>query len=120
MFSNKLNKKFFFIIVVCLIFSIHQYIFQHYLNLGRYHFDFQSVLSRLVFGKLWFYNNGLSVPWFTPHICCGLLLRKSTIRVLFITTNFNIFLKPIDTFKFLFLIYSLFAFLGCFYFLENF
>ena len=94
MFSNKLNKKNFFIIVVCLIFSIHQYIFQHYLNLGRYHFDFQSVLSRLVFGKLWFYNNGLSVPWFTPHICCGLLpYANPLIRILFITTNKNFFFK---------------------------
>ena len=120
MFSNKLNKKFFFIIVVCLIFSIHQYIFQHYLNLGRYHFDFQSVLSRLVFGKLWFYNNGLSVPWFTPHICCGLPFYANPQSEFYSLPQILIFfLKPIDTFKFLFFIYSLFAFFGMFLLLRK-
>ena len=40
-----------------LIFLIHQIIFLSYLDFEKHHFDFQSALSRLIFGKIWFLKN---------------------------------------------------------------
>ena len=72
MIDKKRTDKIIFFCFTFIIIASHQIIFLDYLNFGKYHFDFQSTLSRLTFGKIWFLKNGLSVPWFTPHICCGL------------------------------------------------
>ena len=37
-----------------IVLIIHQSIFLTYLDIGSYHFDYQSALSRLIFGKIWF------------------------------------------------------------------
>lgn len=120
MFSEKIYKKIIFSISIVIIFLIHQLIFQHYLNLGKYHFDYQSVLSRLLFGKIWFLNNGFSIPWFTPHICCGLPFYANPQSEFYSLPQFLIFFfKPLNVFKIVFFIYSLIAFSGIFLLLRK-
>ena len=103
-----------------IVLIIHQSIFLTYLDIGSYHFDFQSALSRLIFGKIWFLKNGLTIPWFTPHICCGAPYYAnpqsefySPIQLLFI------YLKPLTTFKLIFFIYSLLSIVGTFLVLKK-
>ena len=83
MIDKKRTDKIIFFCFTFIIIASHQIIFLDYLNFGKYHFDFQSTLSRLTFGKIWFFKNGLSVPWFTPHICCGLPFIR-TLNLIFI------------------------------------
>ncbi|WP_440618866.1 hypothetical protein [Candidatus Pelagibacter sp. HIMB1493] len=103
-----------------LIFLIHQIIFLSYLDFEKHHFDFQSVLSRLIFGKIWFFKNGLDVPWFTPHVCCGLPLYSNPESEFYSPVQFLfLFLKPLTTFKVIFFLYSLIGFCGFFLVLRN-
>ena len=121
--SNKIKNdrsKYFLLIAAIVIFAFHQFIFLHYLNIGSFHFDFQSAFSRLTFGKIWFLKNGLSVPWFTPSICCGAPYFAnpqsefySPIQLLFL------FLKPLTTIKVTFFLYSLLSFIGSYLLLRN-
>ena len=67
----RLKNIYFYLFCFFIILS-HQILFQSYLFSDYFHYDWQSVLSRLIFGKIWFYNNGFSIPWFAPHICCGI------------------------------------------------
>lgn len=118
--SSNTKSKIFFIIGAIIIFAIHQVMYLSYYNLGTFHFDNQSALSRLIFGKIWFLKNGLSVPWFTPHICCGAPFFSnpqsefySPIQILFL------FFKPLTTLKIVFFLYSLLSFVGSFLVLKN-
>ena len=111
--KNKLISKFSFIIIALIIFISHQLIFLSYLNIGSFHYDWINVLSRLTVGKIWFLNNGLSIPWFSPHICCGAPYFSnpqseyySPIQLLFL------FFKPLTTIKITFILYSFLAFIG--------
>ena len=114
------KENVYLIFVALIIFCAHQIIFSTYLDTGKYHFDHQSALSRLIFGKIWFLKNGLSIPWFTPHICCGAPNYASPasdfyspIQLLFL------FFKPLTTIKIIFFLYSLTAFLGTFLLLKK-
>lgn len=112
--TSKLEKIYFYLISALVIF-FHQYLFQYYLSSGYFHYDWQSALSRLIFGKLWFLNNGLAVPWFTPHICCGLPFFANPQSEFYSLTQilFNI-LQPLTFIKFLFLLYSVISYFGFF------
>ena len=69
----------------------------------------------MIFGKIWFFKNGLSVPWFTPHICCGLpFYADAESEYYSLTQLLFIIFKPLTSFKVLFFIYSLVAFFGSF------
>ncbi|WP_075506335.1 hypothetical protein [Candidatus Pelagibacter communis] len=103
-----------------LIFLIHQIIFLSYLDFEKHHFDFQSALSRLIFGKIWFLKNGLDVPWFAPHVCCGLPLYSNPESEFYSPIQFLfLFLNPLTTFKVIFFLYSLIGFCGFFLVLRN-
>ena len=117
----KNNKsKYLFLLSGIIIFSFHQFIFQHYLSIGSFHFDFQSVFSRLTFGKIWFLKNGLTVPWFTPHICCGAPYYANPQSEFYSPIQFLfLFLKPLTTIKVIFFVYSLSAFIGSYLLLKN-
>ena len=112
--TNKLEKIYFYLISA-LVILFHQYLFQYYLSSGYFHYDWQSALSRLIFGKIWFLNNGLAVPWFTPHICCGLPFFANPQSEFYSLTQilFNI-LQPLTFIKILFLIYSVISYFGFF------
>ena len=112
--TSKLEKIYFYLISALVIF-FHQYLFQYYLSSGYFHYDWQSALSRLIFGKLWFLNNGLAVPWFTPHVCCGLPFFANPQSEFYSLTQilFNI-LQPLAFIKILFLLYSVISYFGFF------
>ena len=115
MVRKKNVHKLLFICLTLIVLFFHQIIFLDYLNFGKFHFDFQSTLSRLIFGKIWFFKNGLSVPWFTPHICCGLpFYADAESEYYSLTQLLFIIFKPLTSFKVLFFIYSLVAFFGSF------
>ncbi|MDC0417573.1 hypothetical protein OAL74_03895 [Candidatus Pelagibacter sp.] len=116
--NNK--NKVIFISLAVLIFAIHQIMFLSYLNIGSVHFDYQSALSRLIFGKIWFLKNGLTVPWFGPHICCGLPFFSDPESEFYSPIQFLfLFLSPMATFKIVFFGYSLLGFLGFFLVSKN-
>ena len=114
------KKNIYFIFFALVILFVHQAIFSTYLDTGKYHFDHQSALSRLIFGKIWFLKNGLSIPWFTPHICCGAPYYAnpqsdfySPIQLLFIL------FKPLTSIKLVFFLFSSSAFFGMFMLLKK-
>tara|TARA_E500000331_G_scaffold53809_1_gene47286 strand:- start:338 stop:2146 length:1809 start_codon:yes stop_codon:yes gene_type:complete len=69
----KFKKNFFFIIFFISILVFHQVIFQQFFpnTKGLFGHDYSQYIPNLIFGKIWFYNNFLSIPWFTPSFCCG-------------------------------------------------
>ena len=118
--KKKITRKIIFIFTAITIFLIHQKIFLSYLDIGSFHFDWINALSRLTFGKIWFLNNGFAVPWFSPHVCCGVPYFAnpqseyfSPIQILFL------FLKPLTTMKVTFFLYSFISFLGSFLLLRK-
>ena len=67
---SKISKDILFYLFVFLIIFTHQIIFQKFFsdNLGH---DYEQFVPNLIFGKIWFQNNFLSIPWFSPSFCCG-------------------------------------------------
>ena len=112
--NNKIEKIYFYLISILVIF-VHQYLFQYFLSSGYFHYDWQSAFSRLIFGKLWFFNNGLAVPWFAPHVCCGLPFFADPQSEFYSLTQilFNIF-QPLSFIQILFFLYSIISFFGFF------
>ena len=111
--NKKIFPKFSFFLLALLIFLLHQIIFLSYLNIGFLHYDWINVLSRLTVGKIWFLKNGLSIPWFSPHICCGAPYFSNPQSEYYSVIQFLfLFLKPLTTIKLTFLLYSLCAFVG--------
>ena len=111
--NKKIISKISFVLLAILIFFLHQLIFLSYLNIGSFHFDWQSILSRLTVGKIWFLKNGLSIPWFSPHICCGAPYYSNPQSEFYSPIQFIfLFLKPLTTIKITFTLYSLCAFVG--------
>ena len=68
------NQKSAIIIFSIIILFIHQLIYQKIFptSQGFMGHDWQQNMSYFIFGKFWFEKNFLSIPWFTPAICCGL------------------------------------------------
>ena len=116
--NNRSNYIFLFIGLI--IFIFHQLIFLTYLNIGSFHFDFQSAFSRLTFGKIWFLKNGISIPWFTPHICCGAPYYANPQSEFYSPIQFLfIIFKPLTSIKITFFLYSLISFIGSYLLLKN-
>ena len=111
--NKKTLNKLIFVSFALIIFIIHQLIFLSYLNIGSFHYDWINVLSRLTVGKIWFLNNGLSTPWFTPHICCGAPYFSNPQSEYYSPIQFLfLFFKPLTTIKVTFVLYSFCAFTG--------
>ena len=70
----KFKKNFFFIIFFISILVFHQTVFQQFFpnSKGMLGHDYSQYIPNLIFGKIWFYKNFLSIPWFTPSFCCGI------------------------------------------------
>tara|TARA_B100001123_G_C15321754_1_gene1028170 strand:+ start:50 stop:1858 length:1809 start_codon:yes stop_codon:yes gene_type:complete len=116
-FDNK-----FFIIFFLFIFFFHQFIFQSFFpninNLVGH--DYEMFVPNLIFGKIWFSNNFLSVPWFTPSFCCGIpffadpqSMYYSIPQIIFLIFN------PILSLKIIFFILSAFGYLGMFFLVRK-
>ena len=111
-FNNK-----FFIILFLFVLIIHQFIFQSFFpsanNLVGH--DYQHFIPNFIFGKIWFLNNFLSVPWFTPSFCCGIPFFADP-QSMYYSIPQMIFLifDPILSLKILFFTLSLLSYIGMF------
>lgn len=118
--EKKEISKNYLILFSFLILLIHQLIFQSYLFSETFHYDWQNVFSRLIFGKIWFFKNGLEVPWFTPHICCGTpFFANPESEYYSLSQLLFILFKPLTSIKILFFIYSIISFFGFFLVLNK-
>ena len=120
----KIKKDFFdqrstVVVISLTILFFHQLIFQKLFptSRGLLGHDFQQVTNYFIFGKFWFDKNFLSIPWFTPTICCGLPFFPDPQSMFYSIPQFIfiVFDDPILSIKLTFLFYSLIAYLGMFF-----
>ena len=111
------KKKHFFIFFFFSIFLIHQFIFQSFIfTNGKLNGDFILSVPAAIFGKIWFFKNGLfEVPYFNPSMCCGVPFYAdpqsgyySLHQVLFLIFDVDLAIRLF------FLILSIIAFIGTF------
>ena len=111
------KKNYFFAVLFLIILIVHQYIFQQFFpNLkGLLGHDYEQFIPNFMFGKIWFLNNFLSVPWFTPSFCCGIPFFADP-QSMYYSIQQIIFLifDPILSIKIFFLILSGFSYVGMF------
>ncbi len=121
--ENKLKNNFLFLLTSFLIFIFHQIIFQKFFpnNEGYLGHDFEQFVPNLMFGKIWFEKNFLSIPWFTPSFCCGIPFYAdpqstfySFYQIIFILFD------PIYSIKLIVLILSLISYFGMFLMVRKF
>ena len=114
--SKFIGNKF-FVFLLLFIFITHQYIFQSFFpnSKGLLGHDYEYFIPSFIFGKIWFLNNFLSVPWFTPSICCGIpfyadpqSMYYSIPQIIFLIFN------PILSVKLIFLFLSALSYMGMF------
>jgi len=112
-----LKKNYLFCISAIFTLLIHQLIFQKFFpnNSSYLGHDYSLTLPNLIFGKIWFNNNFLSIPWFSPSFCCGtpFFADPQTMYYSFQQLFFIIF-SPLVALKISFLFFSLIAFIGTF------
>ncbi len=121
--ENKLKNNFLFLLISFLILIFHQLIFQKFFpnNEGYLGHDFEQFIPNLMFGKIWFDKNFLSIPWFTPSFCCGIPFYadpQSTFYSLY--QLIFILFDPISSIKLIFFILSLFSYFGMFLLVRKF
>ena len=118
-----LNKtKVYQFIVLSFFFLTHQYIFFNFIpnNSGLLGHDYEFFLPNFLFGKIWFENNFLSVPWFSPSFCCGTPFYPDPQTMFYsVQQIFYIIFEPILATKVLFVYFSLIAYLGMFFLLKK-
>jgi len=114
---SKFIENKFFVFLLLFIFIIHQYIFQSFFpnSKGLLGHDYEYFIPSFIFGKIWFLNNFLSVPWFTPSFCCGIPFFADP-QSMYYSIQQIIFLifDPILSLKIFFLILSGFSYVGMF------
>ena len=112
-----LKKNYLFCILAIFTLLIHKLIFQKFFpnNSSYLGHDYSLKLPNLIFGKIWFNNNFLSIPWFSPSFCCGtpFFADPQTMYYSFQQLLFIIF-SPLVALKISFLFFSLIAFIGTF------
>ena len=116
------KKKFFKFLLFFTIFFIHQYIFQNFFpnNKGLLGHDYEYFLPNFIFGKIWFTNNLLSIPWFTPSFCCGIPFYPDPQTMFYsLQQLFYLIFEPIFATKILFFYLSLIAYAGMFLLLKK-
>ena len=112
---ENLRKNYFFIILFFTIFVIHQYIFLQFFpnSKGLVGHDYQQFIPNFIFGKIWFKNNFLSVPWFSPSFCCGIPFFADPQTMYYsIPQIIYIIFDPIFALKTFFFTLSGFAYVG--------
>lgn len=113
-----LRKNYYFLIFFLGILIVHQLIFQQFFpnSKGLIGHDYEYFVPHLMYGKIWFNNNFLSVPWFSPSFCCGTpfyadpeTMYYSLSQIIFLIFN------PILSIKIIFFVSSLIAYVGMFF-----
>ena len=119
--ETKLKNRYFFLIFLLGILFFHQIIFQQFFpnskDLLGHHYE--QFIPNLIFGKIWFKNNFLAIPWFTPSFCCGIPFYADP-NTLYYSIPQIIFLifSPILSLKIIFFVFSLVAYMGMFLLLK--
>jgi hypothetical protein len=117
-----IKKNFFIIILFFFILIFHQLVFQKFFSNpnGFVGHDYEQFIPNFMFGKIWFKNNFLSIPWFTPSNCCGIPFFADP-QSMFYSIPQIIFLifNPITSIKVVFLIFSLFGYIGMFLLIKK-
>jgi hypothetical protein len=112
-----LKKNYLFCFLAIFTLLVHQFIFQKFFpnNNSYLGHDYSATLPNFIFGKIWFNNNFLSIPWFSPSFCCGtpFFADPQTMYYSFQQLFFVIF-SPLVALKISFLFFSLIAFFGTF------
>ena len=112
-----LTKNFYFLLLTIIILFAHQIIYQDFFPnknslLGN---DYSLFLPQFIFGKVWFNNNFLSIPWFSPSFCCGTPFFGDPQTMYYsLQQLFFIFFSPLTSLKLMFLFFSLASFFGTF------
>jgi hypothetical protein len=113
----KLRNNFLFIIFFLLTLTIQQLLFQKFFpNLnGLLGHDYEYFVPHFLSGSVWFKNNFLSVPWFTPSFCCGIPLFADPQSMYYsIPQLIFIIFNPVTSVKIIFFIFSLISYIGMF------
>lgn len=116
------SKKKYYFFLLSGVFLIHQYIFFNFIpnEKGFLGHDFEFFLPNFLFGKIWFQNNFLSIPWFTPSFCCGTPFHPDPQTMFYsIQQIFYIIFEPILATKILFIYFSLISYFGMFLLLKK-
>ena len=103
------TKNYLFCLLSIFTILAHQLIFQNFFPNDKSYLghDYSVVLPNLIFGKIWFNNNFLSIPWFSPSFCCGspFFADPQTMYYSFQQLLFILF-SPLIALKLTFLFYS--------------
>ncbi len=121
--KNNFKNNLFFLFIFLLIFIFHQTLFQKFFpnNEGYLGHDFEQFVPNLMFGKIWFENNFISIPWFTPSFCCGIPFYADPQSTFYsIYQLIFILFDPITSIKLMFFILSFFSYLGMFLLVSKF
>ena len=119
---KKFKENYSIILLFSIILFFHQYIFQQFFpnNRGYIGHDWEIFLPYLMFGKIWFHNNLLSIPWFSPSFCCGnpFFADPQTMYYSLQQIIYLIF-DPLISTKIFFFILSVFGYLGTFLLIKK-
>jgi hypothetical protein len=119
---KKFKENYSIILLFLIILFFHQYIFQQFFpnNRGYIGHDWEIFIPYLMFGKIWFHNNLLSIPWFSPSFCCGnpFFADPQTMYYSLQQIIYLIF-DPIISTKIFFFILSVFGYLGTFLLIKK-
>ena len=119
---KKFKENYSIILLFLIILFFHQYIFQQFFpnNRGYIGHDWEIFLPYLMFGKIWFHNNLLSIPWFSPSFCCGnpFFADPQTMYYSLQQIIYLIF-DPLISTKIFFFILSVFGYLGTFLLIKK-
>jgi hypothetical protein len=120
MYNKLIKYEFSFILIT--IFAVHQIIFLKFFpnTQGLLGGDYEAFLPYFIFGKIWFKNNLLTIPWFTPSFCCGTPFYADPQTMFYsIQQIFFILFEPIFALKLMFTYFSFIAYLGMFFLLKR-
>lgn len=120
MYKKLIKYEFYFILII--IFAVHQIIFLKFFpnSQGLLGHDYEWFLPYFIFGKIWFKNNLLTIPWFTPSFCCGTPFYADPQTMFYsIQQIFFILFEPIFALKLMIIYFSLIAYLGMFFLLKR-
>jgi len=119
---NYKKKNYTFVFFFLIILLIQQLIFLKFFpnNSNYLGHDYEVFLPNFIFGKIWFNNNFLSVPWFTPSFCCGIPFFADPQSMFYsVQQIFFIFFPPLVAVKLMFLYFSIVAYVGMFLLLKQ-
>jgi hypothetical protein len=120
MYKKLIKYEFSFILIT--IFAVHQIIFLKFFpnTQGLLGGDYEAFLPYFIFGKIWFKNNLLTIPWFAPSFCCGTPFYADPQTMFYsIQQIFFILFEPIFALKLMFIYFSFIAYLGMFFLLKR-